>query len=103
MMSEGSKKSDADIIHSTQSAVQNDDSQQLPQTEGDTQFGNDRMFDDDLFSTFPEGTRIFIEGNTVTFENMTPDLLDVAQSLNPQDKNLAERTAKPRKKSRKKT
>ena len=102
MMSESSKKTDANT-NCAQSAVQNNDSQQLPQTDGDSRFGNDRMFDDDMFSTFPEGTRIFIEGNTVTFENMTPDLLDVAQSLNPQDRNLAERTTKPRRKSRKKT
>jgi hypothetical protein len=34
---------------------------------------------------------------------MTPDLAEVAQSLNPEDKNIAERAAKPRKKSRKKT
>ena len=101
-MSENSKKTDTKT-NFTQPAIQKDDSQQLPQTDGDSQFGNDRMFDDDMFSTFPEDTRIFIEGNTVTFENMTPDLLDVAQSLNPQDKNLAERTTKTRRKSRKKS
>ena len=102
MMSENSKKTDTNT-NFTQPAIQKDDSQQLPHTDGDSKFGNDRMFDDDMFSTFPEDTRIFIEGNTVTFENMTPDLLDVAQSLNPQDKNLAERTTKTRRKSRKKS
>lgn len=46
---------------------------------------------DDLFSTFPEGTRIFIQGNTVTFENMTPDMLEIAQALNPDDDQLKRR------------
>ena len=68
----------------------------------DPKFGNDQMFDDDMFNTFPEGTRIFIQGNSVTFENMTPDLLEVAQSLNPKDQNIAERTSKSPRKNRKK-
>ncbi len=101
-MSENSKATEE------KSASDNNASQDAPQQDllsidGDMRFGNDRMFDDDLFTTFPEGTRIFIEGNSVTFENMTPDLAEVAQSLNPEDKNIAERAAKPRKKSRKKT
>ncbi|MBO5752886.1 MAG: hypothetical protein J6S69_04230 [Proteobacteria bacterium] len=44
-----------------------------------------------LFEMLPEGTRIVIRGNTVTFENMTPDLLDVALSLNPNDSDLLAR------------
>ena len=40
---------------------------------------------DDLFEMLPEGTRIVIKGNQVTFENLTPDMLDVAHALNPQD------------------
>ncbi len=101
-MSENSKATEE------KSARDNNASQDAPQQDllsidGDMRFGNDRMFDDDLFTTFPEGTRIFIEGNSVTFENMTPDLAEVAQSLNPEDKNIAERAAKTRKKSRKKT
>ena len=47
--------------------------------------------DEELFSMFPEGTRIFIKGNQVTFENLTPDLLSVAQSLNPGDETLRSR------------
>ena len=50
--------------------------------------GSEDNPEDDLFSMFPEGTRIFIRGNQVTFENLTPDLLSVAQSLNPSDKTL---------------
>ena len=45
----------------------------------------------DLFSMFPEGTRIFIDGNSVTFENMTPELLDVAAALNPEDPEIKKR------------
>ena len=45
----------------------------------------------DLFSMFPEGTRIFIDGKTVTFENLTEDLLEVAESLNPDDPNIRKR------------
>ena len=41
--------------------------------------------DDDLFEMLPEGTRIVIRGNKVTFENLPPELLDVALSLNPED------------------
>ncbi|MBO4350436.1 MAG: hypothetical protein J6A01_05760 [Proteobacteria bacterium] len=44
--------------------------------------------DDDLFDMLPEGTRIIIRGNKVTFENLPPELLDVALSLNPQDADL---------------
>ena len=47
--------------------------------------------DDDLFEMLPEGTRIIIRGNKVTFENLPPELLDVALSLNPQDENLKAR------------
>ena len=52
---------------------------------------------DDLFSAFPEGTKIFIQGNSVTFENMTPDMLEIAQTLNPDDDQLKRRksTVKP--------
>ncbi len=46
---------------------------------------------DELFSMFPEGTRIVIQDGKVTFENMTPELLDVALSLNPDDENLRQR------------
>ena len=34
---------------------------------------------------------IMIQGKRVTFENMTPDLLDVAKALNPDDKKLKKR------------
>lgn len=44
--------------------------------------------DDDLFECLPEGTRIIISGKSVTFENMTPELLDVAKALNPEDKDI---------------
>lgn len=46
---------------------------------------------DDLFDMLPEGTRIVIHGNQVTFENLPPELLDVALSLNPDDDNLKAR------------
>ena len=46
---------------------------------------------DDLFDMLPEGTRIVIRGNKVTFENLPPELLDVALSLNPDDDNLKAR------------
>ena len=46
---------------------------------------------DDLFDMLPEGTRIIIRGNKVTFENLPPELLDVALSLNPEDNNLIAR------------
>lgn len=49
---------------------------------------------DSLFEMLPEGTRIIIRGKTVTFENMTPELLDVALSLNPQDPDLQARRNK---------
>lgn len=48
---------------------------------------------DELFGMFPEGTRIVIQNGKVTFENMTPELLDVALSLNPDDENLKLRAA----------
>ena len=51
----------------------------------------DMAFDDDFFENIQEGTRIMIQGNRVTFENMTPDLLDVAKALNPDDKKLKKR------------
>ena len=101
-MSENSKAREEKSVNGDK-ASEDAQQQDLSLIDGDIRFGNDRMFDDDLFTTFPEGTRIFIEGNSVTFENMTPDLAEVAQSLNPEDKNIAERAAKPRKKSRKKT
>jgi len=43
---------------------------------------------DDLFELLPEGTRIVIRGGQVTFENMTPDMLDVAHALNPDDADI---------------
>lgn len=46
---------------------------------------------DELFKHIPEGTRIVIRNGSVTFENMTPDILDIALSLNPDDPNLIER------------
>lgn len=46
---------------------------------------------------FPEGTRIVICGNRVTFENLTPDLLDVARSLNPDDETLFMRASHEKK------
>lgn len=36
---------------------------------------------DDLFEGIPEGTRIVISGNRVTFENLTPELTDVADAV----------------------
>ena len=60
---------------------------------------SDDFFDDDFFTTVPEGTRIFIEGNTVTFENMTPDLEDVAHSLNPSQREGEKKRRKTRKKT----
>lgn len=36
---------------------------------------------DDLFESIPEGTRIIISGNRVTFENMTPELAQIAEAL----------------------
>lgn len=65
------------------------------------QEGGDAFFDDDMFTFFPEGTRIFIEGNTVMFENMTPDLEEVARSLNPDS--CQGDGVKKRRKSRKKS
>ena len=47
--------------------------------------------DNALFEMLPEGTRIIIRGNKVTFENLPPELLDVALSLNPQDASLLAR------------
>ena len=47
--------------------------------------GDKSVSEEDLFSMFPEGTRIFIEGNSVTFENLPEELLDVVHALNPDD------------------
>lgn len=57
----------------------------------DEKSDDESISDDDLFAMFPEGTRIIIHGNKVTFENLTPELLDVARSLNPDDENLKKR------------
>ena len=65
-------------------------------------FGNDQMFDDDMFNVVPDGTRIFISGNSVTFENMTTDMAEVAQALNPDDK-TAKRATGQKRKGRKKS
>lgn len=46
---------------------------------------------DDLFDLLPQGTRIVIQGNKVTFENLTPDLLEVAHALNPDDADIKAR------------
>ncbi len=46
---------------------------------------------DDLFEMLPEGTRIVIKNGQVTFENLTPDMLDVAHELNPDDENINQR------------
>ena len=46
---------------------------------------------DDLFELLPEGTRIVIHGNKVTFENLTPDMVDVAHELSPDDGDIARR------------
>jgi hypothetical protein len=43
---------------------------------------------DDLFDLLPEGTRIVISGNKVTFENLTPDMLEIAHALNPDDEEI---------------
>lgn len=51
----------------------------------------------ELFDLFPEGTRIVIRGNRVTFENLTPDMLDVARSLNPDDETLFARASHEKK------
>lgn len=48
---------------------------------------------DDLFEQIPEGTRIVIRNGSVTFENLTQDMLDVALSLNPDDPDLKGREA----------
>lgn len=61
------------------------------QTQEDGMGIQDDMQLDDLFEMLPEGTRIIIRGKTVTFENMTPELLDVALSLNPNDTELKAR------------
>ena len=53
--------------------------------------------DSELFDLFPEGTRIVISGNRVMFENLTPDLLDVARSLNPDDESLSMRASHEKK------
>lgn len=58
----------------------------------DQHFESDALFDEDLWGA--EGTRIFIDGNTVTFENMTPALLEVAQALAPGDEGLRAREQK---------
>lgn len=46
---------------------------------------------DDLFEMLPEGTRIVIRGGQVIFENLTPDMLDVAHELNPNDEDINQR------------
>ncbi len=46
---------------------------------------------EDLFEMFPEGTRIIIQDGKVTFENMTEELLEVAEALNPDDPNIKKR------------
>ena len=46
---------------------------------------------DDLFDLLPEGTRIVISGNKVTFENLTPDMLEIAHALNPDDEEIKAR------------
>ncbi len=46
---------------------------------------------DDLFDLLPEGTRIVISEKKVTFENMTPDMLEIAQDLNPDDEEIKAR------------
>lgn len=43
---------------------------------------------DELFSEFPDGTRIIIRGGKVIFENLTPEMLDVALSLDPDNEEL---------------
>lgn len=40
---------------------------------------------DEIFESIPEGTRIIISGKTVTFENMTPELAQVASALTGAD------------------
>ncbi|MBQ1265259.1 MAG: hypothetical protein IIY06_00620 [Proteobacteria bacterium] len=46
---------------------------------------------DDLLDLLPEGTRIVISGNKVTFENLTPDMLEIAHALNPDDEDIKAR------------
>lgn len=46
---------------------------------------------DDLLDMLPEGTRIVISGNKVTFENLTPDMLEIAHALNPDDEDIKAR------------
>ena len=43
---------------------------------------------DELFSEFPDGTRIIIRDGKVIFENLTPDMLDVALALDPDNEEL---------------
>ena len=45
----------------------------------------------DLFGDMLEGTRIFIKDGRVTFENLTPEMLDVATSLNPDNAEIRQR------------
>lgn len=40
---------------------------------------------DEIFESIPEGTRIIISGKTVTFENMTPELAQIASALTGDD------------------
>ncbi len=47
--------------------------------------------DDSLFCDFPDGTRIIIQDGKVIFENLTPELLEIARALNPDDPNLKDR------------
>ncbi len=42
----------------------------------------------ELFSEFPDGTRIIIRDGKVIFENLTPDMLDVALALDPDNEEL---------------
>ncbi|MBR4986713.1 MAG: hypothetical protein IKY83_13350 [Proteobacteria bacterium] len=48
----------------------------------------------ELFSEFPDGTRIVIRDGKVIFENLTPDMLDVALSLDPENEELKIRKKK---------
>lgn len=36
---------------------------------------------ENLFDLVPDGTRIIISGNRVTFENLTPDMAEIAEKL----------------------
>ena len=45
----------------------------------------------DLFGDMLDGTRIIIRDGKVTFENLTPEMLDVARSLNPDNAEISQR------------